>query len=49
MQLVWADKVFRLLRDLAVLVRGQKLRGDRRVENVQQDRLQGGSRCSSAS
>ena len=47
MQLVWADKVLRLLRDLAVLVRGQKLRGDRRVENVQQDRLQGGraARC----
>ena len=43
MQLIGPDKGFRLLRDLAGLRRGEKLRADRRVENVEQHAAQGGT------
>ena len=36
MQLIRADEILCLLRDLPVLVRGQKLRRNRRIKNVQQ-------------
>ena len=46
MELIGANQIFRLLRDLAVVLGGEQLRGDRRVQNVQQyglERFGGGN------